>query len=119
MSQDKVIDQSRYKSVFDLSPEGIVLLDHKGNILEANQRLFDWLNYSPEEILGKNLLKMPFLTAKGKITVMEKFAQRMLGKKPAPYKLDFISKGSTDKKIGLIRAVAIKDAKGKIIEDLV
>ena len=119
MSQDKVIDQSRYKSVFDLSPEGIVLLDHKGKILEANQRLFDWLNYSPEEILGKNLLKMPFLTAKGKITVMEKFAQRMLGKKPAPYKLDFISKGSTDKKIGLIRAVAIKDAKGKIIEDLV
>jgi len=108
----------KYKLVFKHSPEAIVILDKKGNILDINKRLQDWLGYKPDEVIGNNLLKLPFLSKMSKVEVMKKFAARMLGKKVPPYELEFITK-SGEKRIGLIQASPVKDANGKIIQDLV
>ncbi|MDD3646956.1 MAG: PAS domain-containing protein [Candidatus Dojkabacteria bacterium] len=110
--------QTKYEEIFDLSPEAIVILDKKGEILDVNKRLNDWLGYTKEETVGRGLLKLPFLTMKSKTIVMANFAKRMLGKKIPPYELEFISK-KRESMIGRITATAIRDERGDIIADLV
>lgn len=114
-AQSKILTAEK---LFDLSPEAIVLLNPKGKVLEVNQRLYDWLGYEPSEIIGKTLLKLPFFPPRSKIKVMRKFLARISGKKVEPYKLDFFSK-SGEIKVGLIRAIIVKDEEDKPIADLV
>lgn len=110
--------EEKYRKIFELSPDAIILLDGQGRLIDVNGRLLDWLGYSPTEMIGKNLVELPFLSAKSKAIVVSKFAKRMLGKAIVPYKIEFTSKSGKGK-IGLIRATAIKDDKGKMVEDLV
>lgn len=118
IEDDLVQSESKYRSVFELSPEAIVLLDNRGNVLDLNNRLYEWLGYSKQEVLGKNLLKLSFLPKNSVLKVGQKFSQRMLGKNVAPYELDFVDRQG-NKKIGLVTAVPINDHKGKTVEDLV
>ena len=108
----------KYRKIFELSPEAIVILDKKGNILDVNGRVYDWLGYRIKEVIGKNILEVPFLSRESKVKVREKFYQRMLGKKVPSYELDFITRNE-EKRIGRINATPIRDEKGKIIQDLV
>ncbi|MFA6307249.1 MAG: PAS domain-containing protein [Patescibacteria group bacterium] len=111
-------NKNRYKLIFELSPEAIVILDKKGTLIDVNNRLYDWLGYKKEEVLGKNLLQLPYLTKIGKAKALKNFTYRMAGKDVAPYELDFISK-SGEKKVGLIMARPIKDEAGNNTEDLI
>lgn len=110
--------EKKYREIFELSPEAIVLLDRKGNILNVNARPYDWLGYSPEEVVGKSFLDLPFLSKQGKAQAMAKFSQRMAGKKVSPYDLVFYTK-SGKKRVGRIMANPIQDENGEIVQNLV
>ena len=43
-------NEKKYRTIFELSPEAVVLLDKKGTLLDANGRICDWLGYKSEEI---------------------------------------------------------------------
>ncbi len=107
-----------YKLSFDKSPIAIVILDRNGHIVDVNDRLFDWLGYKPEEVAGKNILKLPYITRKGKAIIARNFAKRMAGKELEPYEIDFIPKNG-DKRIGRIVAAVIRDDKSKIAGEIV
>jgi len=109
--------EEKHRKIFELSPEAIILLDPKGNIVNINKKLHDWLGYKPEEVIGRNLSELPFLSEESKVKIREKFSARLLGKNTPPYELDFITK-SGKKHIGKIFASLIKDKEGKIIQDL-
>ena len=47
--------EALYRTLFDLSPDGILLEDMEGQILDANQALCQTFGYSHEELLGKNV----------------------------------------------------------------
>ena len=47
--------QLRYKTLFNLSPAGIVVIDEKGTLLDANPAFCRLLSYSPREIIGKKV----------------------------------------------------------------
>ena len=110
--------EKKYREIFELSPEAIVLLDRKGNILDVNARLRDWLDYGPEEVVGKSFLDFPFLSKQGKAQAMAKFSQRMAGKKVSPLELGFIAKSGKNR-VGRIMANPIQDANGEIVQNLV
>ena len=109
--------EAKYRQIFELSPEAIVVLDREGNILDVNERSHDWLGYSPEEIVGKSFLDLPFLSTDGKSKVMAKLSLRMAGKEVAPYELGFYTK-SGEKRVGRIVANPIQDENGEIIQNL-
>jgi len=109
--------ERKYKIIFDISPEVIVILDKQGKLLDINERLYDWLGYKKQEILGKNLLNLPFLTKQNKIKMIGKFVQRMIGKKILPYDMEFIHKKGGIR-IGRIVGTPITNKEGKIIGDL-
>ena len=117
---EKRLQQSekKYREIFELSPEAIVLLDRKGRILDVNPRSHDWLGYRPEELVGKSFLDLPFLSKTARAQAKANFSQRMAGKKVAPYELDFYNE-SGEKRVGRILATSVRDADGEIIQDLV
>ena len=111
-------NEKKYRSIFELSPEAIILLDQKGTVIDINARICEWLHYKRQDIIGKNILSLPFLPEDSKKKANEKFMQRMLGEKIPAYELEFVTKEG-NKKTGVIQAIPIKDEKGKIISDLV
>lgn len=111
-------EEEKYKTIFNLSPEAIIVLDRKGKMIDLNGKIYDWLGYKREEVLGKNLLNLPFLDRKNKSIVIKKFMQRMIGKNVSSYDLEFIDKKNR-KHIGRIRANPIKDENRKITGDLI
>ncbi|GEM_PF-4716173 len=109
---------AKYKAVFDNSPAAIVLLDKKGTVLDLNGRLYEWLGYRKEEVLGKNLLALPYMTKASKTKAMKQLAKRFLGQRLEPYNLEFITKKG-EIRTARIYGVIIRDAKNKMVADLV
>ncbi len=109
--------EKKYRQIFELSPEAIVIIDPKGLILDVNARLSEWLGYGQQEVVGKNFLDLPFLPMDTKSKVKANLSQRMAGQKVAPYELEFITK-SGEKQVGRIVANPIRNEDGEIIQDL-
>lgn len=109
--------EKRYKKIFENSPQGYILLDREGHIIDVNKKICDWLGYKPEEMLGKHHILYPFLTKAGKATTMMKFNQRIAGKVLPPYELEFLTKDGK-KFVGEILAMQIRDDKGEIVQVL-
>jgi len=108
----------RYEKIFRLSPEAIALIDKNGVFLDVNERLFDWLGFRSDEIIGKPFMEVPIFTVDEKIRVKNKFLMRITGKEVPPYELEFITKNQ-EKRIGLVRGASIKDEWGNIAQSLV
>ncbi|UCE28270.1 MAG: PAS domain S-box protein [Candidatus Coatesbacteria bacterium] len=107
----------KYRTIFEFSPEAIVLLDRTGNVLDLNDRVYDWLGYKPDEIKGKNITELTFIPAKTKLKLTAVLARRLLGKEISPYEAEFVDiNGET--RVGRIRAALIRDERGKITADL-
>ncbi len=110
--------EERYRTIFELSPEAVVYLDTRGTVLAANKRIYDWLGYDSEEVIGVNGAELPFLTEESKRTIGKNFVRRIKGEDVAPYEIDCIAKDGT-KEVGRVRANPVLDAEGKVVADLV
>jgi len=110
--------EERYRTIFGFSPEAIVYLDMQGTLLAANKKVYDWFGYRPEEVVGKNVTELPFLTKDSTERIKKNFILRMQGKEVPPYEIDCIAK-SGEKGVGRVVATPVKDEAGKIIADLV
>ncbi len=55
--------EQRYKTLFNLSPVGIILIDEQGTLLDANPAFCGLLSYSPDEIIGKKVWEALFPVA--------------------------------------------------------
>ncbi len=109
--------EEKYRTVFEFSPVAIAVLDRKGKLLDVNERMPEWLGYRREEVLGKALVGLPFLTRRSKVILVKNFVARMLGKDIPPYDVEFVTRdGQT--RIGRIQATPLRDEKGKITGDL-
>ena len=110
--------EEKYKTIFELSPQAIVLIDKNGTIMDANSRICEWIGYTSKEIIGQHFNELPFLSVESKTKSKEQFLARFKGETVAPYELDFITR-SGEKKIGLIYGNSLRDKQKKIVGDLV
>ncbi len=110
--------EEKYRAIFDLSPQAIVLLDTNGCILDCNDRITHWLGYTKKEIVGRIVFDLPFLTEKSKILAKKNFLQRIQDLDVPPYELDFITK-TGEKRIGMVYANPLRDKNNKVTGDLV
>jgi PAS domain S-box-containing protein len=108
----------QYKRIFQFSPQVIGIIDTKGNVVEVNRRVCDWLGYKPKEVIGKNFLQLPFLSEESKIKAQKKLAQIFGNNNIPPYELEFVTKKG-ELRVGRIFTNPIKDGKGGLKEILV
>jgi PAS domain S-box-containing protein len=54
---EKILRESenRFRTIFELSPAGMILIDKKGTIIEVNTSFCEILGYSRKEIIGENI----------------------------------------------------------------
>ncbi|HEX7493799.1 MAG TPA: PAS domain S-box protein, partial [Bacteroidales bacterium] len=66
---EKILRESenRFRTIFEISPAGIILLDETGSIIEVNSSFCVTLGYSRKEILGKNVRLFASPESEGKI----------------------------------------------------
>jgi PAS domain S-box-containing protein len=110
--------EEKYEKIFRLSPEAIIVLDPHGTVIDVNERVFDWLGYKPEEIIGNAIVDLPFLRAEEQEKAAQNFMMRIKGNKLPPYELRFVAKNG-DQRIGRVHAALLKDERGNITSDLV
>jgi len=89
ISRDQLMRaEDNFKSLVNLIADPLVIVDHKGNFLEINDKIVELTGFSKEELLGKNLLKTDIVTAKSKAILMKNLAQRMMGINVKPYEIE-------------------------------
>ncbi len=107
----------KYQIIFQLSPAAIALMSPAGIITDLNGRVYDFLQYKPEEVIGKHFTELPFITQDGRRKLTENLANRLRGEVVPPYEVEFVSK-SGDRHFGLLDISLIKDDQGNPIEIL-
>ncbi len=107
-----------FQSIFNLAPVAIVVIDLNGIIQKLNGRICDWLNYKLDDAIGKNIFVLPFLTKKSKMTILEKYSERLEGAESVPYEIEFKTKDG-DVRSGMVCETQINDPKDKKPKTLV
>jgi PAS domain S-box-containing protein len=110
--------EEKYRSIFDLSPEAILLTNADGIIIDVNTKVNDWLGYQNDELFGLNLLESPFIPRKSKLTMQEKFKQALTGNGMMTYELEFISKNG-DVLFGDVLTAPLKGLNKKTVGNLI
>lgn len=117
MEQALAESEKRYRKIFENSPQGFILLDTEGRIIDVNRRICDWLGFEPDELIGRDHLFYPFLKKQGKVTAMKMFFQRLSGKDVPAYELEFVTKGG-ETFLGEVKAMQLRDDQGRILQVL-
>jgi two-component system cell cycle sensor histidine kinase/response regulator CckA len=110
--------ERNYRTMFEESPVAIALLGPRGEVLNVNGRLHDWLGFSRDEFIGKNMLLLPCFPWRTKLRIMRKFTQRMMGKDLPPYDVVFLGRDGKQY-YGRVQAAPIRNEQGRPIADLV
>ena len=74
--------EKKYHGLFEYATDGIFVLDARGDILDVNTKLCEMVDLTKDDIIGKNLFSMDFLTAKSLPIVISQFEQ-LLSEKTA------------------------------------
>ena len=63
--------EEKYHKLFETSPDGVILTDLKGNIIECNSAIELISGYSPREFIGKNFIKLDIYHENGLEKLLE------------------------------------------------
>ena len=89
ISRDQLMRaEDNFKSLVNLIADPVVVVDHKGHILEINDKVVEVTGFSKEELLGKNFLQIDMLTMKSKAIAIKSLAKRMMGIAVKPYEIE-------------------------------
>ena len=104
--------EKRYRAIFELSPEAILLLDGEGKILDANRKLYNWLGYKSEEVIGKSFWELPAFPMEG-TKAIEHFSRQADVLCEPPGEIDFVSR-TGEKRVGRMFSSAMKNESGEM-----
>jgi PAS domain S-box-containing protein len=80
------------KLLFDLSPEGIAIIDNNGQFLDANTRICEWFDYKYNEIIDKNIFDFDFIIEGNEISIKNLFIQEIKDEEVISQEIGFIKK---------------------------
>ena len=84
--------EERYRNLVDLAPDGIILFDVKGRVLEVNRAFAQLTGHPREEIIGKHFSKLPTLLPKDIPRFLKIFLSFFSGKIPPTIPFEYITK---------------------------
>ena len=112
-----LIDEEKYKAVFESAGDIMMLIDKKGRIIDINGKSVEISGYSKEDVLGKHIRVLSkILTKKSLRTVTINFLKRIVGFNIPPYEIELIKKDGELLTFEVSAQPIKKD--GKIIGDL-
>jgi len=114
---EKQLDsQRRFGALFDMAPDGIVLMDLKGFITSGNKALFDLTGYNEKEIIGKHFTKLGTIRLKDVPKYLRIFSSVIMGKDPEPFEFMYVRKnGESAWGQGMPKLIKTGDNKREIL----
>jgi len=91
--QELLEAREHFEILFDLMVDPVAVVDNKGKILEVTKKVEEITGFKKEELIGKNFLRVPIVTAKSKAVMLKNLAKRMIGTELAPYEIEVLTKG--------------------------
>ncbi len=88
--------EGKYRSIFENSPEMIVLADARGVLVDVNSQTTQLLGYPREFFIGKHFEELPFWSVENKARLKQLNARRTRGERIPPYEIEFIRAGGGD-----------------------
>jgi PAS domain S-box-containing protein len=72
---DLARSEAFYHSLFDLSPDGVIVVDIRGTIVQANPRAAEILEFdSPQELIGSNVIEL-YVHPEGRAELLAQISQ--------------------------------------------
>ncbi len=87
--------EEKYRSLFELSPIGITILDTKGFVQACNDAVYKIGGFSEEEIVGKHFSKIGPVRIKDIPKFTKVFTSLLTGKVSAPFEVEYNRKDGT------------------------
>ncbi len=109
----KTYENNIYKTIFNNSPNAVVIISKEGEVINVNGRVYDLLGYHRSEVMGKSVMTLPFITKESKVTVAQKLSTPKSDRNLLPYDLNFTDKNG-NQKIGRVSVSVIEDENGHI-----
>ncbi len=85
-------EKEQFETLFNLMADPVVIVDSKGKFLAISDRVSRITGYEKEELVGKNFMRIPIVTAKSKAILVKNLAKRMMEKQIAPYEIEVVRK---------------------------
>ncbi len=77
--------EKQFRSLFEYTIDGIMVLDARGNILQVNTKLCQMLDFTKEELTGNNVMNLDLLTARSMPVVVSQFEELLSQKTTRNY----------------------------------
>ena len=87
-----VESERKYEEILDLSPMVIMTFSTSGFVTSCNQAIVDLTGFDKEEIIGKHLTQLPYLTIETVKTVVEALASIIKGRQLKPIEFKYKTK---------------------------
>jgi PAS domain S-box-containing protein len=110
--------EKKYRTMFEFFPQAMILLNKQSNIVDANERIHDWLGYRPNEIIGKDFFSLPFFMEESVATLKKNFSKQEQDQSIAPYEIEVLSKAG-EKRVGVVHATSIKNEHNDVVANLI
>jgi PAS domain S-box-containing protein len=105
--------EKKYRSVFELSPEIICLIDTNGIIVDINNRIKDWVGIEPSKISGQKVIGMEILSLESRNVIARNLKKHLLGTNYLSYEIELLV--SEEKMLyGVVVSAPVFDNKGAI-----
>jgi len=80
------------KMLFDLSPEGIAIIDKNGHFLDANIRICEWFEYNYNEIIEKNIFDFQFIIKGNELSIKNLFINEIKDDEVISQEIGYVKK---------------------------
>lgn len=120
VEQDKAIKESEemYRTIVDLSPEGIITMSLTGTILTVNKSFLELAGYYEDSFVGKHFLSIPTLIPQDIKTYTQFFSRIVKGDTKRPVEFKWRHK-SGEVHYGEARVAIIKKANNKFVQGVI
>ncbi len=84
--------EEKYRELFENSPNSIILLNLKGEVIDCNSRVLRLSNFKREELIGKKFTEFSLIPKENLPFLIKKFKTLLKEKKHEPYETYFYKK---------------------------
>lgn len=86
-----ILSEVKFRSLFELCPETIIVLDKSGTVMEINKRISAWLGVPPESLVGMSLANLPIISESDRDAVLGMFDRLVEGERTGAFDAVFIA----------------------------
>ncbi len=89
---DNFDDNTKFRRIFDSSPDAIILIDIKGLVVDVNDKVCYWLGLQHTQLINSDASNLPIFTLKSRKNLFAKIEEHKKGISIHPFEIEVFTK---------------------------